>query len=242
VYEWHSAVETLRERMVRIATHSGSGSGFFLPWKSKSRICAVATAAHVIDHAFYWEQPIRIDHVAAGKSTLLREGQRAIVLDQNRDTAIVVFEVASITPPSDDLPFVPIDKHLKVGNEVGWLGFPAIASSLCFFSGRVSSYIEENQSYLIDGVAINGVSGGLVFHLAADSPAAVGVLSAYIANRTTGEALPGLSVARNVRALLEQAKSFEDFDSARASQSVPEPPSASPTDKDIQPNPTRSGA
>lgn len=61
MYQWHEAVDALRPRMIRIATPIGTGSGFLLPWQSKSGLCAIATAAHVIDYAFYWEQPIRLD-------------------------------------------------------------------------------------------------------------------------------------------------------------------------------------
>lgn len=240
MYEWHEAVESLGPRVVRLATPVGTGSGFLLPWQSKSGLCAVATASHVIDHAFYWEQPIRIDQIATSKTILLRQEHRAIFADPKRGTAIVVFEDGALTHPDGDLRFVPQENYLKVGNEVGWLGFPAITPSLCFFSGRVSAWRAEEKAYLIDGVAINGVSGGIVFFLGAAEPIVVGVVSAYVPNRTTGEVLPGLAIARDVSYLHEQATTFASMDEARSAQSIPEPPVAQSVESDTPSTPTRS--
>lgn len=239
--EWYEAVDALTPRMVRIATPVGTGSGFLLPWPSKSGLCAVATAAHVVDHAFYWEQPIRLDHVEFGASVLVRQDQRAIFSNAALDTAVVVFESGSIQPPEGNLAFVPEEKYLRVGNEVGWLGFPAITPSLAFFSGRISAWRENEKAYLIDGVAINGVSGGVVFSLGAKEPMVVGVVSAYVPNRATGEVLPGLAIARDVSYLHQQATNFASLDEARAAQSIPEPPSPPAVDSDTPATPTRAG-
>ncbi len=72
--------------------------------------------------------------------------------------------------PAEPLPLVPKDKFLKVGNKIGWLGFPAIqGANLCFFSGDISAWLQSQMAYLVDGVAINGVSGGPAFHILGDS-------------------------------------------------------------------------
>lgn len=241
MYEWYEAVDALKPRMVRIATPVGTGSGFLLPWQSKSGLCAVATAAHVVDHAFYWEQPIRLDQVETGNSVLVRQDQRAIFSNAALDTAVVVFESGTIQPPVGDLAFVPEEKYLRVGNEVGWLGFPAITPSLCFFSGRISAWRESEKAYLIDGVAINGVSGGIVFSLGVDEPRVVGVVSAYVPNRATGEVLPGLAIARDVSYLHQQAMNFASLDEARSAQSIPEPPAPQAIESESPSTPTRAG-
>jgi hypothetical protein len=233
--EWYEGVEKLEPRIVRIRTPGGSGSGFILPWQSKADLVAVATAAHVVDHAHYWEQPIRIDQVAATRSVLLRDDSRAILLDESRDSAVIIFQRKDLISPASDLEFIPDTYHVKVGNEVGWLGFPAIASSLCFFSGRISAWNESDKSYLVDAVAVNGVSGGLVFYLRnTTGVTAVGVVSAYIPNRTTGESLPGLAVARDVSYLHEKAKEFDSMSDALAAQAAPElPPPVPDTDSKV---------
>lgn len=238
--EWYEAVEELAPRMVRIATPIGTGTGFLLHWPSKSGLCAIATAAHVVSHAFYWEQPIRLDHTITGNSILLRQEQRAIFSDANCDTAVLVFECGAIQSPGENLAFIPEEKYLRVGNEVGWLGFPAITTSLCFFSGRISAWREMEKAYLIDGVAINGVSGGIVFSLGIDAPNVVGVVSAYMPNRATGEVLPGLAIARDVSFLHQQATTFQSLDEARAAQSIPEPPITQAVENESTSTPTRS--
>lgn len=77
------------------------------------------------------------------------------------------------------------------GSEVGILGFPGLVEpELCFFKGSVSGFLNQPPTYLIDGVAINGVSGGPAF----DSRAhLIGLVSAYIPNRVDeSTTLPGL--------------------------------------------------
>ena len=74
---------------------------------------------------------------------------------------------------------------------------------LCFFSGRVSAYLAEENAYLVDGVAINGVSGGPAFH---ETGKIIGLVTAYIVNRATGEALPGVSLIRSVASLRDAFK------------------------------------
>jgi hypothetical protein len=58
--------------------------------------------------------------------------------------------------------------------------------------------MQGGHAYLIDGVAINGVSGGPVFYHTGSEVQIVGVISAYVANRATGDTLPGLSIAQDV--------------------------------------------
>jgi hypothetical protein len=183
---------------------------------------------HVINHAHYWEEPIRIEHVASGKVLFLRHNDSAINTDSETDTAAIIFERKDIIVPDDDVPLTPKDKHFKAGVEIGWLGYPAIPqASLCFFSGCISAWIEKESAYLIDGVAINGVSGGPAFM----GGVLVGVVSAYIPNRATGEPLPGLAVVRSVNRYHQIAQQFETLDQAKAKESPPpEPPSVKTDD------------
>lgn len=231
--EWSQAVELITPHVVRISTPRGSGTGFLISNNKMHTIAGVATAAHVVNHAHYWEEPIRIDHISSGKVTVVRHNQRAVFLDENRDTAAVLFNLGDIPLPNAPLPLVPPKMFLKVGNEVGWLGFPAIPlANLCFFKGNVSAWIDSQLAYLVDGVAINGVSGGPAFHLSGD-PAApmlvIGVVSAYVPNRATGEVLPGLAVVRDVSHFHELAPTFASLDQAREAAPPAQPPLAVPT-------------
>ncbi len=107
-------------------------------------------------------------------------------------------------------------KRIRVGVEVGWLGFPAVwPHDLCFFSGRVSAYSKENKAYVVDGVAINGVSSGPTLYIFDSKISVMGIVSAYIVNRATGEALPGLSLVRGVHQFQGLKKQFQTFDEAQ---------------------------
>src|SRR5688572_14992235 len=88
--EWHEGIDEVLPHVVRITTPRGSGTGFLVSRSRTSDLVGVATAAHVIDHAHYWEQPIRIHHQQSGETILLRAPSRSIHLDEQRDTAGIV--------------------------------------------------------------------------------------------------------------------------------------------------------
>lgn len=221
---WPQAVETVVPHVVRISTPHGSGSGFLVA-NGKSNLCGIATAAHVIDHANYWEEPIRIDHVFSGTSLIIRRDERAIFLDSNRDTAVILLKPEGLSLPENPLPLAPKDKYLKMGNPIAWLGFPAIPlANLCFFSGSVSAWLEPAKAYFVDGVAINGVSGGPAFHLLDSFPVLVGVVSAYYPNLATNQVLPGLSMVRDVSQLHEVTQIYATLEQAKEAEPPAEPP------------------
>jgi len=146
---WSQAAEIITPHVVRISTPLGSGTGFLISNSQNNTICGVATAAHVVDHAHYWEEPIRIDHLASGKSVVTHRTERAVFLDTNRDTAALLFLREDMPMPDSPLPLVPQNMFLKVGNAIGWLGFPAIPSaSLCFFAGNISAWLQDQAAYL----------------------------------------------------------------------------------------------
>jgi hypothetical protein len=117
--------------------------------------------------------------------------------------------------PEKALPLQEPTQIKKIGVDVGWVGFPALAlTKLCFFSGPISGHIQD--LYLIDGVAINGVSGGPVFSQEEDSTVRlIGVVSAYMPNRRVGESLPGLLQAQDLTAFHDYIKMITDLDEAK---------------------------
>lgn len=102
--------------------------------------------------------------------------------------------------PKPIITLSPQGEFIAIGTEVGWLGFPAIApDTLCFFSGTISAHHASRNAYFIDEVAINGVSGGPVFHVAATGGIHIlGIISAYHPNRVIGDTLPGLAIVQDV--------------------------------------------
>src|SRR5205085_5633063 len=116
------------------------GTGFLLFNSKQAGFVAVATAAHVVNASHFWEEPIRIQHYATGETTLTRAGNRAVLIDNIKDVAAVMFSPGAMQLPDAPVQLSSKDIHVKVGVEIGWLGFPALTTDLCFFSGRVSAY------------------------------------------------------------------------------------------------------
>ena len=228
--EWHQAVEVIRPHVVRIQSPQGSGTGFLFARSANKSIMGIATAAHVVDQAHYWEQPIRIQSADTGNTVVLRPNQRAIVLDESRDTAAIAFNSDMLQMPNEPLDLIPGGNYFKVGTTIGWLGYPAISSSnLCFFRGAVSAWVQGSSAYLVDGVAINGVSGGPAFVGAEGHVMIMGVVSAYMPNRATGETLPGLGIVRDVAQLQSLLEPIKSLDEAKAEETAPaEPPPPPP--------------
>jgi hypothetical protein len=111
----------------------------------------------VVSYAEDWQQPIRIHHLPSNTQVFLKEGSRGILSGANTDSAVILFPPGDLGLPKQLIPLLPTSITLDIGAEIGWLGYPSIAAStLCFFSGNVSA--RRDHSYLIDGVAINGVS------------------------------------------------------------------------------------
>src|SRR5262249_41776855 len=204
-FDWSDVIQEISPYLVKVMTPAGSGTGFLVGHTKSKNVVGIATAAHFVQHAFEWRQPIRISHATSSVEVFLTHEDRAILTDLERDTGSVIFAKAKIPFPEEPLPLIEKGYHLKIGNEVGWLGYPAMASAnLCFFSGRLSCWMEKEGAYLVDGVAINGVSGGPVFfRYRNDKTKFIGFVSAYVPNIAAGTPLPGVSIIRGVSALYE---------------------------------------
>jgi hypothetical protein len=217
ILEWHAAVAEVAKHVAKVSTPRGHGTGFLFSYAANNTLCALATANHVIEEAAAWEEPVRIDQQSSGATVFLRPAERAILRRPVEDTAAILFPIQAGMFPSVPLALMPEEKAYKIGVDLGWLGFPAVApDNLCFFLGRVSSRLEEQRSYLVDGVAINGVSGGPAFRSEPDgSIVLAGILSAYRSNISPEGALPGLCVVRHVGGLHQLVKQFKTLDQAK---------------------------
>ncbi len=112
--------------------------------------------------------------------------------DTRYDTALIIVKTGEpLFEESELLPLLPFDSMLARGADIGWLGFPGMTEpELCFFHGYISGYLNDPPTYLVDGVAINGVSGGPAFD---NRSHIVGLVSAYIPNKVDSfTTLPGL--------------------------------------------------
>jgi hypothetical protein len=219
---WRNIVEKIAPYLVKVETPNGHGTGFLCLANHDRSILGVATAAHVVGHSEEWQQPVRIHSFHTNQSALFKEGERVIRIAWRTDSAVILFAAGELDFPESLIPLLPTNEVLPIGVEVGWLGFPAIeAFTPCFFSGNVSARREDQSAYLIDGVAINGVSGGPVFYSTdADGVRIVGIITAYRANRATGDVLPGLSYAQDVAHFRKVIEDIQVLDEARNNKST----------------------
>lgn len=222
--DWDNIVELMAPYVVRIETPQGHGTGFICLYNEEKTICGIATANHVIEHADNWKEPIRIVHQHSNSVSFINDAERVIFPGTGgNDSAVVLINSSELQLPKELVPFFPSDAALPIGVEVGWLGYPGIVrNTVCFFSGGISARMESDHAYLIDGVAINGVSGGpVVFRTPTKGVQIVGAISSYVANRATGEVLPGLSVAQDVshfHAIAQHIKSLDDAKKKQAQE------------------------
>jgi hypothetical protein len=217
---WGESIKIVSPHVVKIETPTGYGTGFLAFYTSDRSWCGIATAAHVVSHADEWQQPIRIRNEASTVPRFLKAEERVIFVDHSTDSAVVLFFKADLELPEGPIALLPMDEPCSIGADIGWLGYPIIEpGSLCFFAGTVSARQTARKAYLIDGVAINGVSGGPVFHCPnpnSERVQIIGCVSAYHANRATGEALPGLLRAQDVSHFHGVTQHVRNIDEANA--------------------------
>ncbi len=151
-----------------------------------------ATARHVLDKAVKARQPVQL-YTASGQALL---GPASVTCHDigplGFDTSVLmVVSRDRLFLRADLRPVFPLESLHPRGTELAWMGFPGLVQpELCLFHGLVSGHLTKPDTYLIDGVAINGVSGGPVFDRKAQL---IGIFSAYLPNRRPGGlVLPGL--------------------------------------------------
>ena len=230
---WDTSIKAIEPHVVRIETPNNYGTGFLAFYNHDRAWCGIATAAHVVSHADEWQQPIKIRNAATPSQRFLKAEDRVIFIDSSTDSAVVLFLKGDLVLPESPIALLPVDQPCRVGSDVGWLGFPNIEpNTMCFFAGTISAWQPARKSYLIDGVAINGVSGGPVFHCPdSKSVQIIGCVSAYHPNLATGAALPGLARAQDVsqfhaaaahiRSIDEANAKKKEFEEAQKQQTVP---------------------
>ncbi|NPU10918.1 trypsin-like peptidase domain-containing protein [Bradyrhizobium sp. 83002] len=210
---WEAAIHQVRPHVVRIQTPNAQGTGFLALYNYDSSWCGIATAAHVVEYADTWQLPIKID--TENDSRFLNSNERVVFLDHQTDSAVVLFLKGNLRLPETPITLIPMDDTVSIGSEAGWLGYPNTYSDMmCFFAGTVSGRNVAQRFYLIDGVAIHGVSGGPVFRWSSQGEVQIiGVMVAYHANLATGAPLPGMSRAQDVshfHGVINHIKSIDD--------------------------------
>ena len=218
---WADLFKKIRPYIMYIETPRVSGTAFLFTYNKGKTVAGFATAAHVVSHADDWKEPIKLIHYETKREFFLTDDDRVIFIDLARDSAVILTKNDDLGTPQETLPLIDPDKFLSIGVEVGWVGFPSIASpNLCIFTGRISSHIKDFDSYLIDGVAINGVSGGPVFYSPQKTSMLkiIGTVSLYMPNRIYGDTLPGLLRVQDVTTFHNTINAITSWDEAREKQ------------------------
>jgi hypothetical protein len=215
---WALPIREISSYVVLIDTPTARGTGtIILPPPGSTRLCIV-TAFHVIAHAYRWHEPIKVEHFSCPNGVFLEYADRRITKNEDKDQAIIEFDSKEIKKPEKDISLIEQENRLLEGVEIGWLGYPGIADrTLCFFHGYISAWLESEEAYLVDGVAINGVSGGPAFlQDDKDQTTIVGLLTEYRPNIASGNILPGVSLVRGINPLTRHYDSMrESIEAAR---------------------------
>lgn len=217
--DWKSEILKIKPFMFKISTPSGHGTGFLI-FKNDQNICGVATAFHVISHAVEWNEPIKLMQFSTGIEKFLPydPSARVIKFDAQKDLALIMFTNDDFNLDEALPELVDVGTIVDQGTEIGWNGFPVLApNDLCFFSGYISCRLNGDDSYLVDGVSIHGVSGAPAFFLDKDSKKMkiCGLISQYFPNQSTGQSLPGLAKIRSVTPLKQECENLKSMDEAR---------------------------
>lgn len=226
---WVNTANAIRDCIVLIETPSGHGTGFVVKPPPGSINQAVVTANHVIDHALKWREPIKITHFPSGKQAFLDVNSRAIDNNPSRDQALIQFSAEELSLPTENVEILPEGRRINEGVQAGWMGFPAIGPfNLCFFSGHISAWLKQDEAYLVDGVAINGVSGGPAFYECEDGKIwIIGLVTEYRPNLATGNILLGVSLIRSTAPLMKYYASLKQQIEAAKIQDIPDIPQES---------------
>ena len=139
---WTRAIELVSQQVVGISTPKYLGTGF-VSYGRQRGTRVVATGQHVIEAAINDEAPI---HVAYGQRILIlgNTGLNRRFLHKTTwgvDSAILAFVTHELPQPTIPIlnPANSVElSHVKVGTEVGWLGFPNLARiSQCALERRL---------------------------------------------------------------------------------------------------------
>ncbi|MBQ7177105.1 MAG: trypsin-like peptidase domain-containing protein [Victivallales bacterium] len=207
--EWCNAVQLMMGNLVRIDTHGGGyGSGFIIPPPTNTPgNCCVLTAYHVLTLAYETGATITIRSAKTDVRVDLPSLLRYVFVVKDRDQAIICFNAPKDFALLHTIHFLSHDYHYNPGAELGWLGFPCLKKARevpCFFSGRISAYLPDDEAYLIDGVSIHGLSGGPAFYCDDDGKVVLaGIVTNYYPNEVNNQSWPGLAMFRTINPLME---------------------------------------
>jgi hypothetical protein len=88
--KWSDCQRKMLPCIFRVETPEGFGTGVFFAYNRRKSVIAIATAAHVVERADDWKQPIRLHQHTSGRVRFVEDAQRVILLDRRRDSASIL--------------------------------------------------------------------------------------------------------------------------------------------------------
>jgi hypothetical protein len=193
---WDVVVDQVMKAVFRVNAGENTGTCFLVSLgtnhEKTEAFAMFATAWHVLESLQGSSAEIEI--ISADNSKMFSSETHRMGffrIGTTFDAALIMVEVGSELSQGNLLPITPLEDQLARGAEIGWLGFPGLfEAEPCFFIGVISGYLNNPPTYLVDGVAVNGVSGGPAFD---DRAHLIGLVSSYIPNKVDeATTLPGL--------------------------------------------------
>ena len=195
---WDKVVDLAERIVFQIWAGDSRGTCFAISMGKQSKSARThymfATAWHVVENVADSTLPIYLIS-ANGKIAFEAKGGYYQIIrlgSEVFDTALIFVRTSEeILPQGHLLPMLDWDLEIPKGMEIGWVGFPRIGGGeFCFFKGVISGHVKSPPAYFVDGVAINGVSGGPALDNRAHI---IGLVSSYIPNQVDEYiTLPGL--------------------------------------------------
>src|SRR5215472_7752874 len=100
---WNEIVDKVTPSIVKIETPRGHGTGFLCFYNDRRSLCGIATAHHVVSHADSWQEPIRITNDSSDTSAFIKEADRIIMADEDKDSAIILMNPGNLKLPKDPI-------------------------------------------------------------------------------------------------------------------------------------------
>ena len=88
---WYQHLDSIKPHIFQDqnAFRPGGGTGFLI--FLNGGLCGLATAYHVIEHEYEWDEPIKVVHHESKKERLLKSSDRVIFDYPKEDLAFILF-------------------------------------------------------------------------------------------------------------------------------------------------------
>lgn len=226
-------IGTASRYLVRIRTPYSWGSGFVFDPGGDSGVCGIATTARVLQPARIRDDVIHVEHWHSGAWRAISQRERAVYVDERRQTATLFLERGELPLSDLALPMIDSTSRLKTGVEVAWLGFPRLKSDYLFSNdGAVIGRMRGLKRYYVRADTLLGSQGGPAIYGQGDSIKILGVVHGYVGDVGMKKAFQRFGPVTCIGQLHRLPGPFESIEEAKAGES---PLGAGPVGQEVDP-------